>query len=26
VLRDTADRTEGRQAFAEKRQPRYTGR
>lgn len=26
VLRDTADRIEGRQAFAEKRQPRYTGR
>lgn len=26
VLRDTADRTEGRQAFAEKRQPRFSGR
>lgn len=26
VLRDTADRLEGRQAFADKRQPRYTGR
>ncbi len=26
VLRDTADRIEGRQAFTEKRQPHYTGR
>ncbi|MEU6641942.1 enoyl-CoA hydratase-related protein [Saccharomonospora sp. NPDC046836] len=26
LLRDTADRIEGRQAFAEKRTPRYTGR
>lgn len=26
VLRDTADRVEGRQAFAEKRAPRYAGR
>ncbi|PMZ33170.1 enoyl-CoA hydratase, partial [Pseudomonas sp. GW247-3R2A] len=26
VLRDTEDRLEGRQAFAEKRAPHYTGR
>ncbi|MDF2971189.1 MAG: enoyl-CoA hydratase, partial [Microvirga sp.] len=26
LLRDTADRREGRQAFAEKRKPNYTGR